>query len=134
MILGSHRTDFATVFPLDIVLNKVTDTNNFNIRSKGDIAIGNDVWIGSNVIILPGVTIGDGAVIGAGSIVTKNVEPYAIVVGNPTRMIKKRFDDQKIASFLELKWWNWDIQKIEENITLLLSTDIDALLKKNQML
>jgi len=74
--------------------------------SRGDIHIGNDVWIGANVTILDGITIGDGAVIGASSVVTKNVPPYAIVGGNPAKIIKFRFSKEQIEELLQIKWWN----------------------------
>ena len=70
--------------------------------------IGNDVWIGNRALILQGVTIGDGAVVGAGSVVTKDVEPYSVVAGNPARVIKKRFDDETVEKLLALKWWEKD--------------------------
>jgi acetyltransferase-like isoleucine patch superfamily enzyme len=69
------------------------------------ITIGNDVWIGSNATLVNGITIGDGAIIGAGSMVTKDVPPYAIVVGNPARLLRHRFDEDTIADLLDLKWW-----------------------------
>lgn len=68
--------------------------------------IGNDVWIGNSALIMQGITVGDGAVIGAGSIVTKDVEPYTIVAGNPARVIRKRFSDEEIEKLIELQWWN----------------------------
>ena len=83
MILGEHRPDFVTTYPLDIILKKDLHANITSIRSSGDIVIGNDVWIGANVMIMPEVTIGDGAIVGGGSVVTKDVEPYTIVAGNP---------------------------------------------------
>lgn len=83
--------------------------------SKGDIIIEDDVWVGSNVVILSGVRIGRGSVIGAGSIVTKTVPPYSIVVGNPARVLKKRFADEKIAKLEESKWWNWSDYEIKKN-------------------
>lgn len=83
-------------------------------------SIGHDVWIGDNVLILPNITIGNGAVIGGGSIVTKSVEPYSIVAGNPAKFIKKRFSEEKIQEFQKLKWWDWDSQKIRENEKLFL--------------
>jgi tetrahydrodipicolinate N-succinyltransferase len=76
--------------------------------SKGDVSIGNDVWIGRNTIILSGTTIGDGAVIGAGSVITKDVPPYAIVVGNPGRIVKYRFEQMVIEKMLRIRWWDWD--------------------------
>lgn len=76
---------------------------------------------------MAGVTIGDGAIIATNSTVTKNVAPYTIVGGNPAREIKKRFSDQKIAKLLEIKWWNWDSDKINKNIHLLTGNNIDEL-------
>ena len=91
--------------------------------------IGNDVWIGMNAMILSGVKIGDGAVVGAGSVVTKDVEPYAVVAGNPAREIRKRFDDQTISELLKANWWDWDIQKIRENVPYLLSNNVKKFLQ-----
>jgi acetyltransferase-like isoleucine patch superfamily enzyme len=78
-------------------------------------SIGNDVWIGSNCLIKSGVVIGDGAVIGMGSVVTKDVEPYSIVAGNPAKHIRKRFDDHVICKLLEIKWWNLDDEMLYKN-------------------
>lgn len=69
--------------------------------------IGNDVWIGYGVMIRAGVNIADGAVIGMGSVLTKDVGPYEIWAGNPARMIGKRFEDERIARLLKIRWWNW---------------------------
>src|SRR5690554_4725410 len=77
--------------------------------------IEHDVWIGDNSILLPGITVGTGAVIGAGSIVTKDVPPYAIVAGNPAKILRKRFSDEKIQELLATKWWEWDDEKIKGN-------------------
>jgi virginiamycin A acetyltransferase len=95
--------------------------------SKGNTEIGNDVWIGFNSTIMPGIKIGDGAIIGANSTVTKNVEPYTIVGGNPAKEIKKRFSKEQIELLLEIKWWNWEIEKITENVQNLTSENIDSL-------
>lgn len=80
--------------------------------------VGNDVWIGCNVVILPGVTIGDGAVVAAGSIVTKDVPPYAIVAGSPARVLRYRWDEKTIERVSELKWWDWEDEKIKNNLEL----------------
>lgn len=82
------------------------------------VRIGNDVWIGANAVILPGVTVGDGAVIAAGAVVTKDVKPYSIVGGVPAKLIKYRFEPWQIELLLKLKWWDWPLEKIKENITL----------------
>jgi len=83
--------------------------------SKGPIVVGNDVWIGTRAIILSDVKIGDGAIIGAGSIVTKDVEPYSIVAGVPAVRKKWRFPEYIRKQLLEIKWWDWDIEKIKRN-------------------
>lgn len=92
---------------------------------KGDTVIGNDVWIGQNAVILPGVHIGDGAIIGANSVVGCNVEPYSIVIGNPARMLRKRFDDELISLLLELQWWNKSIDEIDALIPVLTSGNLE---------
>ncbi len=91
---------------------------NSELRDNRPVEIGNDVWIGANAILLPGVKIGDGAVVAAGAVVTKEVEPYAIVGGIPAKIIKYRFPKMQIEAFMRIKWWEWDINKIEENIEL----------------
>lgn len=82
---------------------------------KGPVVIGNNVWIADNVLVLPGVTIGDGAVIGGGSVVTRDIEPFSIAVGNPARVIKKRFSDAIIEQLLTIQWWEWSDEKIRRN-------------------
>ncbi len=74
---------------------------------------------------MPGVHIGDGVIIATNSTVTKDVEPYAIIGGNPATMIRKRFSDSKIKELLELKWWNWDIEKITDNLEYLTGKGIE---------
>ena len=95
--------------------------------NKGDIIIGNDVWIGYEAVIMAGVTIGDGAVIATRSVVTKDVEPYTIVGGVPAKPIKKRFDDETVNSLLEIKWWDWDKEKIRQNIEAIKSGNAENL-------
>ena len=98
-------------------------------QTKGDTKIGNDVWVGMNAIIMPGVTIGDGAIIGSGSLVVQDVEPYSVVGGNPAKILKKRFDHKTINMLLKIKWWNWSIEKIEQNLETLQTQDIEQLSK-----
>lgn len=96
---------------------------NSPLRKNLPVVIGNDVWIGANVIILPGVHIGNGAVLAAGSIVVRDVEPYAIVGGVPAKVIRYRYNKEQIEQFQKIEWWNWDMQKIEDNYELFCQPD-----------
>lgn len=96
--------------------------------NKGDIVIGNDVWIGYDALIMAGVTIGDGAIIGTRAVVTKDVEPYSIVGGIPAKEIRKRFSPEIIAKLMELKWWDWPMEKIRRNIRAIQSGDIEKMI------
>ena len=94
----------------------------------GDTVIGNDVWIGAEAIIMPGIAIGDGAVIGTRALVTNDVEPYAIVGGNPAKEIRKRFDDTDVAMLLDMRWWDWTDDKLKEAMRLLTNCDVGPVL------
>lgn len=95
--------------------------------NKGDIVIGNDVWIGYEAVILSGVTIGDGAIIGTRAVVTKDVPPYTIVGGIPAKPIRRRFSDEDIKFLCEIKWWDWDVDKISSSIKYIQSSNIEGL-------
>ena len=129
---GNHPTDWISSFPFGVVFEEFKERYyQYPKLSKGSVIIGNDVWIGLNTIILSGVTIGDGAIVAAGSVVTKNVEPYAIVGGNPAKLLKKRFSDEAISKLLAIQWWNWEIDKIKENLDLILSDRIDPFIDRH---
>ena len=89
------------------------------------VEIGNDVWIGANVFINSSTvkTIGDGAIIGAGAVVTKDVPPYAIVVGIPAKVRGYRYSEEQIKCLQKVKWWNWSNEKINENFSLIKNPD-----------
>ena len=129
---GNHRTDWITTYPFNVLTSYFPEGKGIegHPATKGDVTIGNDVWIGLNVTIMSGVSIGDGAVIAAGSIVSKNIGDYEVWGGNPSRLLKKRFDDYKIKELQDLKWWNWDISVITENVDILCSNNIDVLKNK----
>jgi len=126
---GNHRVDWVTTYPFNI-LHQSAQHIQGHPQSKGDVIIGNDVWIATDVIIMSGVTIGDGAVIASRALVVKDVPPYSIVGGNPAKVIKYRFSEDIIARLLKVKWWDWDDQKIEKFIPLLLDNDIEKFLKQ----
>lgn len=96
--------------------------------SRGPIVIGNDAWVGRGAFILDGVTIGDGAIVGAMSVVAKDVPPYAVVVGNPARIVHYRYNEEQIKKLLEIKWWDWSNETIMERVEDF--KDIDVFLKK----
>jgi len=97
--------------------------------NKGDIVIGNDVWIGYDVVIMAGVNIGNGAIIGTRAVVTKDVPPYSIVGGVPAQIIRKRFDNEVIKVLEEVKWWDWDYNKIKDNLQAIQNPDIEFIKK-----
>ena len=95
-----------------------------DIPFKGNTVIGNDVWIGQNAVILPGVHVGDGAIIGANSGVGSDVAPYNIVIGNPAKVLRKRFDDELIGLLLQFKWWDKSVEEINSLIPILTYSDL----------
>lgn len=88
------------------------------------VVIGNDVWIGEAVFIKDGVSIGTGAIIGAHCVVTKDVPPYAIVVGTPGEIIKYRFDENQIKMLLDSRWWEWSDEKLSKMAPYFVSSDV----------
>lgn len=121
-----HNPDFISTYPF----HTFDGVGNNHLVCKGDIIIGNDVWIGEHSLIMSGVTIGDGAVIGARAIITKDVEPYSVVVGT-NRVIRKRFTDEQIKNLLEIEWWNWEDHKVLANAHLLTSNNINEFISKH---
>jgi acetyltransferase-like isoleucine patch superfamily enzyme len=131
---GDHRTDWVSTYPFPALAEKWPEAKGVtgHPSSKGDVMIGNDVWIGEGAVILSGVTIGDGAVIGGQSVVTRDVEPYTIVAGNPAQPIKKRFDKDTIEKLLTIQWWNWPVEKIRKNIHLICSQRVNEFLEPTE--
>ena len=128
---ANHKMNSITTYPFNILgggWEKYTPELS-SLSLKGDTVIGNDVWIGQNVTVLPGVHIGDGAIIGANSVVSKDVPPYSVAGGNPVKVIRKRFDDDTIAYLLQLKWWDWSVDKITQNLEILCSENLSKIKK-----
>ncbi len=125
---GNHLIHAVSAYPFAIFGGdwaNAMDGKSYPI--KGDTIIGNDVWIGHNATVMPGVKIDDGAVVATNATVTKDVEPYSIVGGNPAKIIRKRFPDKQIEILLQLKWWDWDIEKITRSVHILTGYDIERL-------
>ncbi len=127
---ANHITEAISSFPFDIFggeWKKAMDETDYPI--KGDTVVGNDVWIGYNATIMPGIKIGDGAIIATNATVVKDVPPYSIIGGNPAKIIKKRFSDDEIEKLCNVKWWDWDVETITQNIHWLTRLKIDELCK-----
>ncbi|MFT6066242.1 MAG: virginiamycin A acetyltransferase [Paraglaciecola sp.] len=125
---ANHLTDSLSAYPFAVFGNGWENAmEGKKYPNKGNIIIGNDVWIGYNATIMAGVKIGDGAIIATNSTVVKDVKPYTIVGGNPAMEIKKRFPKLTIEKLLELKWWDWDLEKITKNIQNLTDHKIENL-------
>lgn len=122
---GNHMMNWITTFSLGMIGINLP----LQVGNNGDINIENDVWIGSQATIMSGVTIGNGACIGAKTVVAKNIPPYSIAVGNPARVVRKRFDDASIEKLLTIKWWDWHIVKIQQAGTLLASGNVQGLVE-----
>ncbi|MGB3299785.1 MAG: Vat family streptogramin A O-acetyltransferase [Phormidesmis sp.] len=126
---ANHRLSGFSAYPFNIFGNgweKVTPKAG-ELPYKGDTVIGNDVWIGYEATFMPGIQVGDGAIVAAKSVVVKDVDPYTIVGGNPAQCIRQRFEDATIQSLLNVAWWNWDIEKITQNLESIVAADINAL-------
>jgi len=128
---GNHTLRSFSTFPFPVVADdwRLDMEVQEAWDNHGDIVIGNDVWIGYEAAIYAGVTVGDGAIIATRALVTKDVPPYTIVGGVPARVIRKRFKDEVIKLLQQLKWWDWDAQKVRENIKALTGGDYTALKK-----
>lgn len=127
---ANHRMDCATAYPFYIMsgdwggmIAPVKD----ELPLKGDTVIGNDVWIGQNVTVMPGVHIGDGAIIGINSTVASNIPPYCVAVGNPARVVRKRFDDETIELLERLRWWDKPIEEIDALLPVLTNPDLEEM-------
>jgi len=125
---GHHRVDWTTTFPFPAFLSAHENITGYSL-SNGDINIGSDVWLCSNSIILSGVSIGHGAVVANAGVVTKNVEPYSIVGGNPAVHLKYRFSASIRERLLAVEWWDFPHEILENNIEKLCSNDIEAFLE-----
>ncbi len=126
---ANHKLSGISTYPFQIfgngwekVMPELAD-----LPYKGDTVVGNDVWIGYDALIMPGVRIGNGAIVAARSVVVSDVAAYSIVGGNPAKPVRQRFEADVVARLEAIAWWDWPIEKITENLSLIVSADIEAL-------
>ncbi|MBR3191286.1 MAG: CatB-related O-acetyltransferase [Bosea sp.] len=129
MLGGNHRTEWATTYPFPALPGLWPEAVGLDGShvSRGDTVIGHDVWLGSQALILSGVTIGHGAVVAARAVVAKDVPPYAIVAGNPARVVRYRMSEERIAALLRSQWWLLPEAEVRRLIPTLLSERIEDL-------
>lgn len=128
----SHNTDFISTYAFHHKASKVQAvhppiTTDKPFLHRGELVIGNDVWLGWGVRLFTGLTIGDGAVVGAFTPVTKSIPPYSIAIGQPIRILRKRFPDEDIKFLLELQWWNFPDNEVASIVHLLQNKDMNLL-------
>ncbi|WP_020539170.1 CatB-related O-acetyltransferase [Lewinella cohaerens] len=122
---ANHLTEAISTYPFAIFGHGWENAmEGKTYPTKGNTVIGNDVWIGHRATIMPGVAVGDGAIIATNATVTKDVPAYAVVGGNPAKVIKMRFPEDDIARLLELQWWDWPLEKITDNLGWLTGKEV----------
>ena len=127
---ANHPTGGFSTYPFNIFgegWEVGFDPRTWEDGNRGDTIVGNDVWIGMRSTIRPGVTIGDGAIVAAMSVVAADVPPYAVVAGNPARVVKMRYDDDTIRRLAAVAWWNWPAERITRHLDAIRGADIDRL-------
>ena len=126
---ANHKLSGISTYPFQIFGNgweKVMPRPG-DLPHKGDTVIGYDVWIGYDAVVMPGVKVGNGAIISSRAVVASDVPAYAIVGGNPARLIRQRFDAATVARLEQLAWWDWPVERITRHLELIVAADVDAL-------
>ena len=126
---GNHQVDWITTYPFPAIPGIWPEAKSLDgsHTSRGDVLIGHDVWLGSQCLVLSGVTIGHGAVVAARAVVTRDVPPYAIVAGNPARIVRYRMSPERIAALLATRWWDWPQDEVRRLMPLLMSSRVEEL-------
>jgi len=127
---ANHPTDVFSGYPFDEfggAWRDGFDPDDLLRLARGDLVIGNDVWLGNGATVMPGIRIGDGAVVAAGAVVTRDVPAYAVVAGNPARLVRFRFYETTIDTLKQIAWWDWSADKITRNLGIIRSADLAAL-------
>ncbi|WP_085319509.1 CatB-related O-acetyltransferase [Vibrio harveyi] len=129
---ANHATSGITTYPFAVFGERwaeVIPLSEYPFKTYKDTVIGNDVWLGYDVTVMPGVSIGHGAVIGAKSVVSTDIPPYSIAVGNPAKVVKTRFSESDQEVLLQLAWWDWEVELIEKAMPILVKGDIPKVLE-----
>jgi acetyltransferase-like isoleucine patch superfamily enzyme len=127
---GLRRTERVSQHPLRAELALPGAAADGLTYGHGDIVVGSDTWVTTGCAVMSGVTIGDGAVVGTKAVVTQDVRPYAIVVGNPAREVGRRFGDEQIDALLRIRWWDWPVDDVKRHVALLCGPDVDAFIER----
>jgi acetyltransferase-like isoleucine patch superfamily enzyme len=127
---GLHRTEWVSQYGLRAMLDLPGAHEDGFTHGRGDIVVGSDTWVTNGCTVMSGVTIGDGAVVGTKAVVAKDVRPYAIVVGNPARELRRRFSDAQIEALLRIRWFDWPTEKVKQHVDLISSPDVDAFIAR----
>src|SRR5690606_4231102 len=124
---GNHRVSGFSTYPFAVFGQGWDDRfdGERDFPDRGDMVIGNDVWIGYGALLMPGITVGDGAIVASKSVVVDGVPPYAVVAGNPARIVKQRFDAETVQRLLAVRWWDWEIARITRNIAAISGADVE---------
>jgi virginiamycin A acetyltransferase len=126
---ANHKMSGLSTYPFQIFGNgweRVTPPNR-ELPLKGDTIIGNDVWLGYKALVMPGVRVGDGAIVASESVVTASVPPYAIVGGNPAKVLRMRYEPEVVARLCTIAWWHWPAEKITRHLEAIVGADVEAL-------
>jgi virginiamycin A acetyltransferase len=124
---ANHALGGITTYPFAIFDPAALEAYKGSFEGLPDTVVGHDVWIGHGAVILPGVRVGSGAVIGAGAVVARDVPPYAVVAGNPARVVRMRFGPAEVERLLAMAWWDWPDERIEAALPALLAEDVEGL-------
>ncbi len=127
---ANHAMGGFSTYPFNIFgggWEKGFDPKTWSDQHRGDTVVGSDVWIGTETLVMPGVNIGHGAIIAARSVVTSDVPDYAIVGGNPAKIIRMRFDQATIDRLVAIAWWDWPVEHISAHLDAIRGADLEAL-------
>jgi virginiamycin A acetyltransferase len=126
---ANHRMDGPSTFPFPIMGAPWTDHFDLitGLPGRGDTVVGHDVWLGYQVLVMSGVRVGNGAIVASGSVVVDDVPDYAIVGGNPARVIRHRYPDDDIARLNRVAWWDWPLDHLTQHVRTIMSGSIDDL-------